>query len=83
LNFILELCKNIPEIQVFSGEISAIKQLYNQSEFLAEDVIISKEHPAFEYYPGIKDPRDWMFPSVNGYYPSFFGFWKKCVDSTK
>ncbi|MCX6299685.1 MAG: deoxyribodipyrimidine photolyase [Bacteroidetes bacterium] len=83
LNFILELSKNIPEIQIYSGEILAIKQLYNQSELLADDIIISKEHPAFEHYPGIKDPRDWMFPSVSGYYPSFFSFWKNCTGSTK
>jgi deoxyribodipyrimidine photo-lyase len=43
--------------------------------------IISKEHPAFDYYPGIKDQRDWMFPAVSGYYPSFFKFWQKCQQS--
>ena len=40
--------------------------------------IISKEHPAFIQYQGIKDARDWMFSAVTGYYGSFFGYWKKC-----
>lgn len=81
LNFILELSKNISEIQIFVGEIAEISALYKESELEIEDIIISKEHPAFEYYPGIKDQRDWMFPSVSGYYPSFFKFWQKCQQS--
>jgi len=81
LNFILELSKNIPSIKVFTGEISEISALYMDSDFLINDVIFSKEHPAFEYYPGVKDQRDWMFPSVSGYYSSFFNFWKKCSQS--
>jgi len=81
LKFVLALSKNIPGIQVFVGEITEILVLYNESNINIMEVIISKEHPAFEYYPGIKDQRDWMFPSVNGYYPSFFSFWKKCFQS--
>jgi len=81
IHFILALSKNISSIQVFVGEISEILTLYNESAILKKDCIISKEHPAFEYYPGIKDQRDWMFPSVTGYYPSFFNFWKKCQQS--
>jgi deoxyribodipyrimidine photo-lyase len=81
IHYILALSKNISSIQVFVGEISEILTLYNESAILKKDCIISKEHPAFEYYPGIKDQRDWMFPSVTGYYPSFFNFWKKCSQS--
>ena len=81
LHFVLELSKNIPDIQVFSGEISEILALYNESDIEIMEVIISKEHPAFEYYPGIKDQRDWIFPTVSGYHASFFNFWKKCVQS--
>jgi len=79
--FIIALSKNIPSIQVFVGEVSEIVSLYNESGI--KEVLISKEHPAFEYYPGIKDQRDWMSPSVTGYYPSFFNFWKKCQQSLK
>ncbi len=81
VQFVLELSKNIPGIQVFAGEISEILTLYNENEILINEGIISKEHPAFAYYPGIKDQRDWMFPSVEGYYPSFFNYWKKCMKS--
>jgi deoxyribodipyrimidine photo-lyase len=78
LQFILDLSKNINGIQVYVGEISDIEYLYQNSGVNISKNIISKEHPAFKYYPGIKDERDWMFPLVTGYYPSFFSFWKKC-----
>lgn len=83
LDFVLALSKNIPGIQVFVGEVSEIVALYNECNMEINELLISKEHPAFEYYPGIKDQRDWMFPSVTGYYPSFFNFWKKCLQSLK
>lgn len=83
VNFILELSKNIPGLQVFVGEMAEILTLYKETDLEIKDVIISKEHPAFEYYPGIKDSRDWMFPSVVGNFSSFFIFWKQCVQSIK
>jgi len=39
--------------------------------------IFFKEHPLNTHYKGTEDARDWMF-EVNGYFPSFFSFWKKC-----
>jgi deoxyribodipyrimidine photo-lyase len=83
LQFIFELSENIAGVQVFIGEIPQIIALYNQSDMDYRELLISKEHPAFEYYPGIKDQREWMFPSVTGYYPSFFKFWEKCTQSIK
>lgn len=35
-----------------------------------------KEHPLNIGYQGICEPRDWIAPSVQGYYPSFFAYWK-------
>ena len=58
-----------------------IKKLYKTDNLWDDQKIISKEHPAFTYYPGIMDQRDWMFPEVTGYYPSFFSFWKKAERS--
>jgi deoxyribodipyrimidine photo-lyase len=81
IHFVLELSKNIPDLQVFVGEIAEILALHKESKLDITEIIISKEHPAFEYYPGIKDERDWMFPSVKGYYSSFFKFWEKCQQS--
>ena len=83
IQFILELTKNIEGIQIFTGEIEEIKNIYNADNSWDDQKIISKEHPAFTYYPGIKDQRDWMFPEVTGYYPSFFSFWKKAERSFK
>lgn len=81
LDFVLALSKNIPGIQVFVGEVSEIVALYDESGI--NELLISKEHPVFGYYPGIKDQRDWMFPSVTGYSPSFFKFWEKCTQSMR
>jgi deoxyribodipyrimidine photo-lyase len=78
IEFIVEASKNIIGIQVYSGEIQDIQKLYGPLDKGYNNNIISKEHPAFDYYSGIKDERDWMFPTVTGYFPSFFSYWKKC-----
>jgi deoxyribodipyrimidine photo-lyase len=72
MNFILDLTKNIDSLQIFVGEVNEIPKLF---QFPA---IYSKEHPAFNHYPGCKDERDWIFPEVKGFHNSFFSFWKKC-----
>jgi deoxyribodipyrimidine photo-lyase len=79
IDFIINLSKNIPGIQVYCGEIADIEGLYLGSNLTANENIISKEHPAFDYYLGTMDAREWMFPAVTGYYPSFFSYWKKCA----
>ena len=81
IEFIIGLSKNIEGLQMFKGEIEEIKKLYLADSLWDDQKIISKEHTAFTYYPGIKDQRDWMFPEVNGYYPSFFSYWKKAERS--
>jgi deoxyribodipyrimidine photo-lyase len=81
IEFIIGLSKNIEGVQICTGEIEVIKNIYKANNVWDDQKVISKEHPAFAYYPGIKDQRDWMFPEVNGYYPSFFGFWKKAERS--
>ena len=81
IQFIIDLSKNIEGIQIFVGEIEEIKKLYKTDNLWDDQKIISKEHPAFTYYLGVKDQRDWMFPEVTGYYPSFFSFWKKAERS--
>lgn len=78
LQFIINLSANIKGIQICTGEITAIESMYHKSQHASDEAIISKEHPLFAHYPGQKDSRDWMFPEVTGYYPSFFGYWKKC-----
>jgi len=73
IDFIISLAANINGIQVFCGEFSDIPYCYQVP------TVYTREHPAFSHIPGIKDARDWMFPSVTRYYPSFFGFWKKAT----
>ncbi len=78
IEFIISLAKHITGIQIYVGEVEAIANVYKASNIEPSEKIISKEHPAFDYYPGIKEEREWMFPSVTGYHPSFFSYWKKC-----
>lgn len=78
ISFITDLSKNIPGIQVYCGEVYELESLYAAGKPDAGEMFISKEHPAFRHYPGIHDSRDWMYPKVTGYFPSFFSYWKKC-----
>ena len=72
IDFIVDLGhQNIPNIQIYVGEFSNLQQEHGVSH------IFYKEHPLNKHYNGIEDPRDWMF-DVQGYFSSFFGFWKKC-----
>jgi deoxyribodipyrimidine photo-lyase len=77
IEFIINLSKNIPSIQLMVEEISELTALYKNSS-LGSNGLISKEHPAFTHYPGIKDERDWIYPEVKGNFNSFFSYWKKC-----
>lgn len=77
IEFILALSKNISAIKLMVGEVSELVELYKTSEF-GQNGLISKEHPAFTHYRGLRDERSWMYPEVRGYNNSFFSFWKKC-----
>ncbi len=78
IEFVMNLAKHITGIQIYVGEVQEIVNVYKASNIEPSAKIISKEHPAFDYYPGVKEEREWMFPSVTGYHPSFFSYWKKC-----
>ncbi len=81
IKFIIALSKNIKNIQLYSGEITNLQNIYKEAN--ATENFISKEHPAFIHYPGTKDERDWMFPEVTGYYKSFGQFYKKAIKLLK
>ncbi|MFM1772237.1 MAG: hypothetical protein RLZZ71_1379 [Bacteroidota bacterium] len=69
IQFCMDLAKeNIPNIQIFTGEFSDLKNALNVT-------FVFKEHP-LNKYEGIQDERDWM-STVKGEYGSFFSFWKK------
>ena len=81
LQFVIDLAKaNIPGIQIFIGNFEDLSQTIQTSlsNSNAKPIIYFKEHPTTKHYQGIQEERDWLFPQVNGYYPSFFGYWKKC-----
>jgi len=71
MQFILDLSKNIPNIQVYCNEFNELTERYNLKD------IHYKEHPLNTHYKGTEHKRNWMF-TVEGYHPSFFSFWKKC-----
>jgi deoxyribodipyrimidine photo-lyase len=72
IDFIIKLSKdNINNIQIYVGEFNALVSEYKLKS------LFFKEHPLNTHYKGTEDTRDWMF-EVNGYFPSFFSFWKKC-----
>lgn len=71
ISFILSLAENIAGIQTFTGEFKDLVNRYELKE------VFFKEHPSNSHYKGNQESRDWMF-DVEGYYPSFFKFWKQC-----
>ncbi len=72
LDFVWDLGRNIPNLKLFVGEFSELK-----NKFSSEAKFYFKEHPTNLHYTGISEDRDWMFPEVRGYFPSFFSYWKK------
>lgn len=72
IQFMLDLAKNIENIQVYVGEFAQLKADFGLQ------TIHFKEHPLTKHYKGQQSERDWLFPAVSGYSPSFFGYWKKC-----
>ena len=71
MEFMIELSKNIENIQIYVGEFKQLNEIIDKSD------IYYKEHPLNSNYKGIKDERDWMFP-IKGYFSSFFKYWKEC-----
>lgn len=71
IDFIIALSKNIEGMQVAVGEFSSV------FAGVSPERMHYKEHPCNANYQGLEHARDWMFPEVKGYYPSFFAFWKK------
>jgi deoxyribodipyrimidine photo-lyase len=70
VNFMLGLSHNIPEIQMYVGSFESLKSIHGLSNFFY------KEHPMNLGYEGTEDARDWIVESVEGYFPSFFAYWK-------
>ncbi|MFN5209041.1 MAG: FAD-binding domain-containing protein [Bacteroidota bacterium] len=70
IDFILSLRHTIPDIKIFVGSFESLKSVCKGNIFF-------KEHPLCKHFTGICDEREWMCEEIDGYYPSFFGYWKK------
>lgn len=70
LNFMLELAKNVEDLQLFVGSFKELKETYSLNTFYF------KEHPLNIGYTGIEESRDWISSEITGYFPSFFAYWK-------
>ncbi|GAA4457776.1 FAD-binding domain-containing protein [Rurimicrobium arvi] len=68
--FMLQLARAIPGLRVFTGSFAELKQYFPHARFYY------KEHP-WNHYDGCEEPRDWLAPGVNGWYPGFFPYWTK------
>ena len=71
MDFMLALSQNIPGLQVFVGSFKEFSDKHKPAD------IYYKEHPLNVGYSGTIQSRDWISESVEGYYPSFFSYWKK------
>ena len=71
MDFMLDLSKNIPGIQIYVGSFQSFSTEYKETS------IYFKEHPLNFGYLGVQEERDWIASDVVGYYPSFFAYWKK------
>ena len=77
LDFILNLSENLADnVQIVFGSFDDLAATHPDCTW------IFKEYPS-QQYRGVEDSRDWMYPEVTGYFPSFFGFWKKAMKSIK
>jgi deoxyribodipyrimidine photo-lyase len=71
IQFVLDLSKNIKNIQIFTGSFKELESTFQPKK------VVYKEHPLNKHYKGIEVSRDWICESVTEYFPSFFSYWKK------
>lgn len=77
MDFMLALSENIPNIQIFVGNLGELVRITKGS------IWYYKEHPLNQSYKGVEEQREWIAPDVTGYFPSFFGYWKQVEKSIK
>lgn len=71
LDFAFALSKNIPDIQIVSLNFKDLQTKFPTQKFHY------KTHPTTSHYKGTAHAAEFMNNSVKGYFPSFFGYWKK------
>ena len=70
LQWALELGRQIPGLQVMAAS-------FDDLAALAGPRLVFKEHPLAAHWHGRVEQRDWLVASIDGYFPSFFAYWKK------
>lgn len=73
INFMLALSENIEKIQIFKGSFQTFIQTFRAENFFY------KEHPLNFGYSGNREEREWIINELQGYYPSFFAYWKQAA----
>ena len=71
LDFVVSWANKIPGMQVYWGSWDDL------ANYCRGKKIFQKEHPHLKFWGAETDERDWIFPEITGFYPSFFGFWKR------
>jgi deoxyribodipyrimidine photo-lyase len=71
ISFMLELSKNIPSIQVYTGSFNSLQKIFGPAS------LIYREHPLNQHYRGTMDERSWLLAEPSTATGSFFSFWKK------
>lgn len=71
LDFVVSWAQKIPGMQIFWGSWD---DLVN---YCRGQKIYQKEHPHLKFWGAEGDERDWIFPEIDGFFPSFFGYWKR------
>lgn len=71
IDFMMTHASEIPDIQVFVGEFSSLKNMTGGSP------VYYREHPLNAHYIGTQDARNWLIDSNYPVQGSFFSFWKK------
>lgn len=77
MDFILHWARRIDGLRVYTGEVAELAAALQTSTAQLNKQAIYREHPAFGHWPGQADARPWLVPEVQGYFPSFFAYWKK------
>ena len=77
IDFIKQLAENIDNMEIYWQEFASLKELYPTAQFH------SVYHPSVEHWKIEFDPLPKMFPTVKGFYKSFFQFWNRCVKIKK
>lgn len=71
IEWMLQLGRCIPGVQVMVGSFDDLAQL------AGDRAVYFREHPLNAHWRGVQDPREWMLPEIDGYFPSFFAYWRK------